>query len=145
MERGPRTLTDGRAFDGVIASPLPGRAPKPRQQGQTMLIDKGLGLTETGDLLELAAEHIDYIKLTFGTAALYPMALLRAKVALIRSYGIDVYPGGTFFEVAHTQNKVDPYLHRCKELGFNFIEVSDGSIILAPEARRAVTRSAVCS
>lgn len=52
-----------------------------------------------------------------------PPALLRAKVA-IRSYGVSVYPGGTFFEVAIMQNKVDSYFHRCKDIGFNYIETS---------------------
>jgi phosphosulfolactate synthase len=107
-----------------------------------MIIDKGLGLSQTGDLLEMASDYIDYIKFTFGTAALYSQALLRAKIALIRSYGINVYPGGTFFEVAVTQGKVDAYLHRCKDLGFTCIEVSDGTITLAPEARRqAIARA----
>jgi phosphosulfolactate synthase len=89
-----------------------------------MIIDKGLGLSQTGDLLELAADFIDYVKLTFGSAALYPHALLRAKVALIRSYGIHVYPGGTFFEVALTQDRLNDYLQRCKEIGFTYIEMS---------------------
>ncbi|HWI64053.1 MAG TPA: phosphosulfolactate synthase [Symbiobacteriaceae bacterium] len=55
-------MLEGRAFDGVIASPLAGRTAKPRRHGQTMIIDKGLGLSQTGDLLELAADYIDYIK-----------------------------------------------------------------------------------
>jgi hypothetical protein len=61
-EEGQLALVAERAFDGVIASPLAGRAPKPRRQGQTMVIDKGLGLTQTRDLLELAADYIDYIR-----------------------------------------------------------------------------------
>ena len=89
-----------------------------------MLIDKGLGLSQTGDLLEMAADYIDYVKFTFGTAALYSPALLRAKVALIRSYGISVYPGVTFFEIAMVQDRLTQYLQRCKDIGFNYIEVS---------------------
>ncbi|HWI51845.1 MAG TPA: phosphosulfolactate synthase [Symbiobacteriaceae bacterium] len=60
----------------------------PRGGGQTMIIDKGLGL-QTGDLLELASDYIDYI-----------------------------------FEVALTQDRVDQYFGRCKDLGFNYIEMS---------------------
>ena len=60
--KGARALLDGKSFAGVISSPLPGRAPKPRGRGQTMIIDKGLGLGQTGDLLEMAADYIDYIK-----------------------------------------------------------------------------------
>jgi phosphosulfolactate synthase len=130
-------LSDARAFDGVITTPLAGRLAKPRRNGHTMIIDKGLGLSQTGDLLELASEYIDFIKLTFGTPALYPTALLRAKIALIQSYGIDTYPGGTFFEIAMTQGALEGYLQQAKSLGFTYIEVSDGTIELDPADRRA--------
>lgn len=113
-----------RAFDEVVKNPLQGRLPKPRTTGHTMVIDKGFGLSQVGDLLELASEYIDYIKFGFGTAALYPTHLLRAKIGLIRSYGIDVYPGGTFLEVAVTQGAVPGYLERAKNLGFTCIEMS---------------------
>lgn len=138
-------MVDEKAFDGVIKSPLEGRIVKPRRQGQTMIIDKGLGLSQTGDLLELAADYIDYVKFTFGTAALYPPTLLRAKIALIRSYGINVYPGGTFLEIALTQDRLGQYLQRSKDLGFNYIEVSDGTISLSPvQRRRAIDRALAC-
>lgn len=123
------------AFDGVVTSPLQGRQPKPRSAGHTMVIDKGLGLSQMGDLLELAAEYIDYVKLGFGTAALYPSHLLRAKIGLIRSYGIEAYPGGTFLEVAVIQDAVPAYLERAMNLGFTCVEVSDGTISLPPDRR----------
>ncbi|HYG57787.1 MAG TPA: phosphosulfolactate synthase [Symbiobacteriaceae bacterium] len=129
-------MAESRAFDGVITNPLAGRIAKPRRRGHTMIIDKGLGLSQTGDLLEIAADYVDYIKLTFGTAALYTPALLRAKIALIRSYGIQVYPGGTFFEIALVQGRLDQFLQRSRDLGFDLIEVSDGTIELSPAARR---------
>jgi phosphosulfolactate synthase len=132
-----------RAFDGVITSPLCGRPPKPRTRGQTMLLDKGLGLSETGDLLEMAADYVDFIKFTFGTAALYPTELLRAKIALIRSYGVDVYPGGTFLEIALTQGALPSYLDRALALGFTCIEVSDGTIDIGREERRTAISQAL--
>lgn len=125
------------AFDGVIRDPLPGRTHKPRTCGETMVIDKGLGLSETSDLLELAAEYIDYIKLTFGTAGLYSLALLKAKVALIRSYGIGIYPGGTYLEVALLQDRLAAYLERARAVGFTHIEMSEGQ---EPNRRSTVSR-----
>lgn len=116
--------------------PLPGRKPKPRDEGLTMVIDKGMGLTETRDLLELAADYIDFIKLTFGTSAFYSAALLREKVALVRSYGVDIFPGGTFLEVALIQGKLQRYLVRARELGFTCIEVSDGTVEMSLQDRR---------
>ena len=84
------------AWQDLIGDPLADRSVKPRRDGRTMVIDKGLGLGPTGDLLEIASEYIDYWKLPFGTSALYPEDLLRDKIALIRRYGVYVYPGGTF-------------------------------------------------
>jgi phosphosulfolactate synthase len=84
----------------------------------------------------------DLIKLTFGTPALYTGAVLRAKLELIRSYGVDVCPGGTFFEIAVVQGTLDRYLDRVMELGFSGIEVSDGTIDLDPAVRRdAIARA----
>jgi len=117
-------LAEERAFDGVITSPLTGRSSKPRTQGETMVIDKGLGLSQVGDMLELGCDFIDYIKFGFGTAALYSRAVLRAKIALITSYGVSVYPGGTFLEIAVAQDRLDEYLERSQKLGFTHIEMS---------------------
>ena len=32
-----------KSFDGVFEMPVPGRTVKPRKEGLTMIIDKGLG------------------------------------------------------------------------------------------------------
>lgn len=130
------------AYAGAVEHPLAGRRAKPRSAGQTMVIDKGLGLAETRDLLELAGPYIDYIKLGFGTAALYPERLLRAKVELIRSFGVEPYPGGTFLEVALLQGRLEAYLRASWALGFTTIEVSDGTIDLSPAERAAAIAAA---
>ncbi|MFZ5646125.1 MAG: phosphosulfolactate synthase [Bacillota bacterium] len=126
----------------MVKHPLGGRHPKPRNQGLTMIIDKGLGLAETKDLLNISGEHIDFIKLAFGTSALYNNNVLLEKIELARSYGIEIYPGGTFLEVAILQEKVEDYLYLSRSLGFTCIEVSDGTITLDKEVReRAITRA----
>lgn len=130
------------AFAGVITDPLTGRSAKPRASGQTMVIDKGLGLSQTGDLLELAAGYIDYMKFGFGTAALYRSELLKAKIALIRSYEVEPYPGGTFLEVAWLQGRLAEYLAACDRLGFRLVEVSDGTISLTPAERERIIQTA---
>jgi len=135
-------IQEMRAYAGVMRHPLDGRTAKPRRTGQTMIIDKGLGLDQTRALLELAGEYIDFIKLGFGTAALYPERILREKVALIRAHGVEPYPGGTFLEVAVLQGRLDAYLEASWELGFRTVEVSDGTIDLGPRAREMAIRSA---
>ena len=111
------------AFDFIKTPEL---ISKPRQKMLTALIDKGLNLAETENLLTTARDYIDIVKLGFGTAKLYPMDQLKKKINLLKEHGIIVYPGGTFFEIAYLQNTVTQYIHQCQELGFNAIEISDG-------------------
>jgi phosphosulfolactate synthase len=133
----------GRAWDDLLCDPIPGRLAKKRTaHGLTMLIDTGLGLQETRDLVELAAPYIDYLKLGFGTSKLYPSHLLTEKIQLLKEQRIDVYPGGTFLEIAILQNKWQPFLERCLLLGMHTVEVSDGTITLPPKLRRLIIREA---
>lgn len=122
-------------WSDILEFPIPNRSAKPRQNGWTMVIDKGLGLHDTQSLLQTAASHIDLLKLTFGTSALYPEDVLCKKIKLLRDAGIHVYPGGTLLEIAVFQGKARPFLKRASELGFDFIEISDGTIPIHKAAR----------
>ncbi|HIE51022.1 MAG TPA: phosphosulfolactate synthase [Armatimonadetes bacterium] len=131
-----------KAWEGTFTMPLKGRSQKPRVEGFTMVIDKGLGLRATKDLLEMAAEWIDDIKLTFGTSAFYSEEILKRKIDLIRNAGVEVMPGGTFLEVAIWQGVYDGFLRRAKDLGFTMIEVSDGTIQMDAQTRaRAIGKA----
>ena len=132
-----------KAFDGVFEMPVPGRTVKPRQEGLTMIIDKGLGLGATQDLLDSAADAIDFIKLTFGTSAFLDIDYLAEKVEMVKDYDIYICPGGTFLEVSVWQGAYQKYLKRCKELGFNAIEFSDGTIEIDLKTRADCIKRAV--
>ena len=134
-----------KAWENVLRPPIEGRSRKPRQTGITMVIDKGLGIEATKDLIQLGGEFIDIIKLTFGTSAFYDEDLLKEKNRLITSAGIDVMPGGTFLEVAVWKNVYDEYLKRAKELGFTAIEVSDGTIEMDLHERKEIIHKAIAS
>jgi len=112
------------------------RSCKPRSAGVTMMIDKGLGPRATADLLDLAGDYVDHWKLSFGTSALMNETVLRDKVAMVRERQVLVYPGGTLTEFAIVQGVCQEYLQRARALGFNGVEISDGTIDLAPAARR---------
>ncbi len=131
-----------KAWQDVISFPRPGRIHKPRCYGITMVIDKGLGLTEFKEMLELASDYIDMVKLTFGTSAFYPTRLLKEKCEICRSFGVDIFPGGTFLEIAVLQGNLGRYLHRARDLGFNAVEVSDGTIQMSPDIRAWSIQSA---
>ena len=105
-----------------------------------MLIDKGMGLRQTQDLLEMAAPYIDYIKFAFGTSLLYPPAVLEAKIAAIKECGVEVYPGGTLYELACAQGEIERFAKRAHALGFTALEVSEGTVDLSRESRRRTDR-----
>ncbi len=124
----------------VISMPLGERSKKPRNHGLTMVIDKGLGMNETKDLFTVAGDYIDFLKLGFGTSALYSQGLLEEKINLAKYYGIEVYPGGTFMEIAIMQNKLKEFIKTAGAIGYSTLEVSDGTINLSQEVReRAIS------
>lgn len=132
-----------QAWDGIVDPPVQTRVTeKPRPTGYTMVLDKGLGLHATTDLMQMAAHVIDSLKLTFGTSAFYEERLLRDKIALVQDAGVDIYPGGTFLEAAVAQGKVADYVLRARELGFNTIEVSDGTIEMDAATRSDIVKRA---
>jgi phosphosulfolactate synthase len=130
------------AWEGVFAH-LDLRPKKPRTSGITMVIDKGQGLAATCDLLELAGDYIDHWKLSFGTSALMSETLLRDKIALLRARDICVYPGGTLAEYAVVTGRYREFVQRARALGFNGLEISDGTISFSPSTRRDAIRYAL--
>lgn len=130
-------------WQGILEAPLQGRIVKPRTYGITMLIDKGLSKNETKELLAMNAAYIDLIKLTFGTAALYDQETLIEKILLTESYGVQMYPGGTFFEIALWQRKSRAYFEKLAELGFKWVEISDGSLTFSTAERVTAIQAAL--
>lgn len=109
-------------------SQMPDRYAKPRKEGITMVMDKGLSLEEAKQFVENAVPHVDVIKLGFGTAYVTPK--LREKIDLYQSNGIPVYFGGTLMEAFLIRNQFNDYISLCKEFGIQYMEVSDGSITI---------------
>jgi phosphosulfolactate synthase len=105
---------------------IPERNPKPRSHGLTMVMDKGLSITEVHHFMSVASPHVDIVKLGFGTSFVTPK--LREKIEAYKSYDIPVYFGGTLFEAFLIRNQFDDYISVCKDYGIDYMEVSDGSI-----------------
>ncbi|MDP5275676.1 phosphosulfolactate synthase [Chengkuizengella axinellae] len=122
-------------WEKKLMDPIGERTLKPRKTGITMVIDKGMGLLAFEDFLNTASEYIDIIKLGFGTSPLYPKDVLEKKIGLAKKHQITITPGGTFMEVAVSQNCVNSYFKMIKSLGFNGVEVSDGTIDLSRQFR----------
>ena len=54
---------------------------------------------------------------------------------LYHSYDIRTYPGGTLLELANSQDKIAEFLEEADNLGFNAIEISDGSSVIDSQKR----------
>ncbi len=130
------------ALHSQLVDPSQTRATKPRTTGMTMVIDTGIGSIAFQDTVETAGKFIDFIKLGFGTSALYSPEHLSAKVACGRQHGVVVYPGGTFLEVALAQGLEEEYFRFVSGVGFSLIEISDGTIELPLSVRRRLIREA---
>lgn len=53
-------------------SQVPSRSIKPRENGLTMVMDKGLSLRETEDFISSSGEFTDLVKLGFGSSLITP-------------------------------------------------------------------------
>jgi len=107
---------------------IPERTKQPRQNGLTMVMDKGLSFREAENFISIGAPHTDIVKLGFGTSFVTPN--LRAKIELYQQHNIPVYFGGTLFEAFVIRNQFDDYIAMCKDYKIDVIEVSDGSIVI---------------
>ncbi len=105
---------------------IPIRTAKPRIDGLTMVMDKGLSIQETHNFISVSAPYIDLVKLGFGTSMVTPN--LKEKLAVYAASNIPVYLGGTLFEAFLIRNCFDEYLKMVQDYGLKYVEVSDGSI-----------------
>jgi phosphosulfolactate synthase len=107
---------------------IPERPQKPRKEGVTMMMDKGMGLRETEHFIEASAHLTDLVKFGFGTS--YVTNKLEDKIKLYKEAGIRPYLGGTLFEAFYARGLVDDYQRLLDRLGLDLVEISDGSIII---------------
>ncbi len=107
---------------------LPHRGAKPREQGITHVIDRGLSLAALDGMVEIAGPCIDIVKLGWGTAVV--TGSLERKLERYRDHGLPVVLGGTLTEVAIAQGKLEQLLEWVRELGLRHVEISDGTIAL---------------
>ncbi len=112
---------------------LPTRSAKPRQEGITHVLDRGLSLAEVDGLVEVAGEFTDLVKLGWGTAV--ATGNLEPKLARYREHGVPVVLGGTLTEIAIAQDRLERLVAWLHELQLEHIEISDGTITLPHEQK----------
>ena len=107
---------------------IPERPTAPRDEGITMVMDKGLSLREVEDFLAINQGLVDIVKLGFGTSAITPN--LKEKLRLYKDAGIRTYFGGTLFEIFVIRDQFEDFQNALDEYEMEYAEVSDGSIHL---------------
>jgi phosphosulfolactate synthase len=112
---------------------LPDRSAKPRQQGITHVLDRGLSLAQVDGMIEVAGSFVDLVKLGWGTAL--ATGNLEHKLARYREHEIPVVLGGTLTELAIAQNRLERMIAWLHELQLDHIEISDGTITLPHEQK----------
>lgn len=114
---------------------LPNRSEKPRNNGLTMALDKGLGYETAKSLMEIAGDYVDLLKFGWGTILVHDRNIIMNKIKMYESFDITPYPGGTLFEIAYRQNKVSKFFEEAIAMGFKTIEISDGSTDMKVEEK----------
>ena len=109
-------------------SQIPERTAKPRSNGMTMVMDKGLSTREVENFIEVAGPYVDIVKLGWSTSFVTPV--LDRKLAIYREAGIPVYFGGTLFEAFIIRDQYEDYKRILDKYKMEWAEISDGSIIL---------------
>ena len=117
---------------------LPHRSRKPRVDGLTHVLDKGMSLVAVESLIQAAGECIDIVKLGWGTA--YVAGGVKEKVAVCREAGIHVCPGGTLLEICDSQGRTPEYVEWLQQLGITHVEVSNGALGMPTARKRELIR-----
>ena len=116
-----------------ISLQLPFRFSKPREQGISIIDDRGIPLSLVESIFQSSSSYIDLGKLSSGAA--YLDSGIRDKVALYKHYEIDPYFSGTLFEKFYKQDNVLGYAKFLESMGLETVEIADSAVNIPLERR----------
>jgi phosphosulfolactate synthase len=121
---------------------LPARSAKPRRRGITSMIDFGpdcFGWTggERGisDLLDVAADYIDYAKIYAMNALLIPEDTVKRTTRLYLDAAVTPFAGGILFEYAWMRSQLADMIALLRRLSVPGIEISENYVTLSDDER----------
>jgi phosphosulfolactate synthase len=106
---------------------------KPRRCGITHVLDTGIPLRATADLLQMCGTFVDVWKIGWGLAYLDPN--LEAKLELLAEHRVLASPGGTLLEIAWAQGRAAEFLDWARACGFPCVEISSGTVPMDADAK----------
>jgi phosphosulfolactate synthase len=101
-------------------------------------VDTGLSRVEAEGLMDLAAAHIDVVRLGWGSALV--TGALRSKLDVYRRAGVAPMLGGTLTELAWAHGRIDALRAALRELDIRHIEVSEGTLDMPRNAKCELVR-----
>jgi len=110
------------------------RQKKPRSAGITEI--RGPYYTPMGkryleDILETMGDYVDTLKFAGGSFTLMPRTALADLLDLCHRHDVLVSTGGFLERVlTHGDESVERYIHECRDVGFDIIEISCGFITI---------------
>lgn len=118
------------------------RSSKPRRRGITSMIDFGpdtFGWTggEQGirNLLEVAADYIDYAKIYAMNALLIPREVVKRAARAYRDAGVTPFAGGILFEYAWQRGEIEELIRLLARIDVAGLEISENYVTLTGEER----------
>jgi len=105
---------------------IPERTQSPRDNGLTMMMDKGLSWRQAENFVDSCSTFTDLVKLGFGTS--YLTTDFERKLDIYRDAGFKCYLGGTLFEAFVVRDLFDEYRKLLDKYKLDTVEVSDGSV-----------------
>ncbi|KAF2191042.1 sulfonate biosynthesis enzyme [Zopfia rhizophila CBS 207.26] len=134
----PKILLEDKSngYGFIRHNPLP---PKPRNTSVTEIRGpyySAMGPNYLSDVLKTMGPHVDGLKFAGGSFSLFPEPALRELIDLAHDHGVYVSTGGWMEHVltqSDAASAVDKYLDKCKEVGFDVIEISTGFLSLPPD------------
>lgn len=101
--------------------------------GITFALDDGLTLGQMEERFSSTSEWVDLVKFGWGTG--YITDTIEEKIDRYHTYGIDVFFGGTLFELAVLQDRVEEYAETLDALGVSHVEVSAGTVSMSHDEK----------
>lgn len=88
------------------------------------------------DLLEVAADYIDFAKIYAMNALLIPAEVVKRTTRLYRDAGVTPFAGGILFEYAWQRGELAELIRHLKALEVPGLEISENYVSLTDEERR---------
>lgn len=106
---------------------LADRTVKPRTSGLTMVGDRGWPQIFTEGMLEAYDHAVDIAKMSAWHIR-QPTDVVRRKVEMYKTHGVEVQAGGPILEICRALGKAEETLQTLREMGFESVEISNESL-----------------